>query len=312
MNRLIRIAIVVLACIGTFNFSTLKVNAVDKDTVVALGADLNAEQRATVLSLMGLSEDDLNNCSVIYITNKEEHEYLDSYIDSSVIGTKSLTSVMMTKANKGDGITVTTQNVNYCTTGMYRNSLLTAGVEDRNVLVVAPTPISGTAGLVGAIKAYEVSSGNNISDAAVDTALDEMLTTGNISEQLEGVSNEDVEAFIAWLKSMIATGKLDTSDENSIKKTIKEGEEKFHVTLTADEETEIISLLKKLDSLGLNGSYLISQAENLYSKYGSDVVNQASDVIGEAIEDAVGQASKSFFESLKSSISDFFSSLFKR
>jgi len=286
--------------------------AADKDTVVALGSDLNEEQKEAVLSLMGLTQDDLQHCTVIYITNEQEHEYLDSYIDSSVIGTKSLTSVKMTKANPGDGINVTTQNVNYCTTGMYRNALLTAGVEDRNVLVVAPFPVSGTAGLVGAIKAYEASSGEVVSDAAVDTALDEMITTGDISTQLEGVSNEDVEALIAWLKSMIAIGKLDTSSEESIRKTIKEGEEKFNVNLTDDEETEIVQLLKKLDALGLNGTYLISQAENLYSKYGSDVVNQASDVIGEAIENAVSQASKSFFESLKDSISGFFSGLFKR
>ena len=308
MKKLLGLIVVVTM----FIFSSIMVFAANEDIVVALGADLTADQRATVLSLMDLTEDDLNNCKVIYVTNQDEHKYLDGYIDSSIIGTKALTSVKMTPVASGSGITVTTRNINYCTTGMYRNALLTAGVEDRDVLVVAPTQVSGTAGLIGAINAYEKSSGDNVSDKAIDTALSELITTGEISEQLEGVSNEDVEALIAWLKSMIATGKLDTSDEKSITSVLKEGEDKFGVKLSSDEEGDIVKLLKKLDSLGLNGSYLINQAENLYKKYGSDIVNQASDVIDEAVSNAVSQATKSFFQSMKDSVKSFFSGLFGR
>lgn len=290
----------------------LNAHAADKDTVVALGADLTESQRATVLSLMGLTEEDLNNCTVITITNQDEHKFLDGYIDSSVIGTRALTSVKMTKSAPGSGINVTTQNVNYCTTGMYRNALLTAGVEDRDVLVVAPTPISGTAGLIGAVRAYETSTGKQVSDAVLDGALNELITTGELNEQLEDVSNEDVEALMAWLKNMIATGKLDTSDENSIRQTISEGEKQFGVTLTDAEKQQIVDLLKKLDKLGLNGTYLIDQAENLYKKYGTDVVNQAQDVINEAVGNAVSQATQSFFSSIKDSFTGFFTNLFGR
>ena len=290
----------------------VKAMAADKDTVIALGADLTESQKTTVLSLMGLTEADLANCTVITVTNADEHKFLDGYIDSSVIGTRALTSVKMTKSAPGSGINVTTQNVNYCTTGMYRNALLTAGVEDRDVLVVAPTPISGTAGLIGAVRAYEVSTGETVSEDVLDGALDELITTGELNEQLENVSNEDVEALMAWLKNMIATGKLDTSDENSIRQTISEGEKQFGVTLTDDEKKQIVDLLKKLDKLGLNGTYLIDQAENLYKKYGSDVVNQAQDVINEAVGNAVSQATQSFFSSIKESFTGFFSNLFGR
>ncbi len=300
-----------IACAAVMFFGQ-NAYAADKDTVVALGADLSASQKSTVLSLMGLTEEDLNNCTVITVTNAEEHQFLDGYIDSSIIGTRALTSVKMTKAAPGSGITVTTQNVNYCTTGMYRNALLTAGVEDRDVFVVAPTPVSGTAGLIGAVRAYEASTGAPVKDEVIDAALDELITTGEITEQLEGVSNEDIEALIAWLKSMIATGKLDTSDEKSIRDTIAEGEKQFGVTLTEDEKNQIVSLLKKLDGLGLNGTYLIDQAQNLYNKYGTDVVNQAQDVINEAVGNAVSQATKSFFSSIKDSFSSFFTGLFGR
>lgn len=282
-----------------------------KDTVVALGADLSAEQRAEVLSLMELTEADLENCTVIYITNAMEHEYLDAYLDASVIGTKSLSSVKITKKSSGSGIFVTTKNINYCTTGMYRNALMTAGMEDTDVLVVAPTPISGTAGLIGALKAYEVMTDKAVSDTALDTALDELITTGELAESLQGTADSDeVEALIAWLKGKIASGELDIGDEESVRAAIAEGEQNFGVSLSEEEKQKIINLLKKLDSLGLNAEYLIVQAQSLYEKYGLGIVENANEAINEAIGNAVTSAIKGFFENIANSISEFFKNLF--
>lgn len=285
--------------------------AAEKDTVVALGADLSSEQRATVLNLMGLTEEELADCTVLYITNEMEHEYLDAYLDASVIGTRSLSSVKITKAKAGSGILVTTQNINYCTTGMYRNALMTAGMEDTEVLVVGPTPISGTAGLIGALKAYEVMSSENVSDTVLDTALDELITTGELADSIQGdISSEEVEALIAWLKGKIASGELDTGDEDSMQEVLEEGEETFGISLTEEEKAQIISLLKKLDALGLDADYLIEQAQKLYEKYGSNLVENANEVINEAVGNAVTQAVKNFFRSIGESISGFFKNLF--
>ena len=119
---------------------------------VALGSDLNATQKATVLSLMGLTEEKLKDCNVVYVTNAEEHQYLGSYVDSSLIGKRSLSSVLVRPQSTGHGVTVKTQNINYCTDTMYLNALVTAGVTDADVLVVGPSPISGTAALIGALR----------------------------------------------------------------------------------------------------------------------------------------------------------------
>lgn len=282
-----------------------------KDTVVALGADLSAEQRAEVLSLMGLTEADLTDCTVISITNAMEHEYLDAYLDASVIGSKSLSSVKITKAASGSGVLVTTSNINYCTTGMYRNALMTAGMEDTQVLVAAPTPISGTAGLIGALKAYEVMAGTKVPDAALDTALDELITTGELAESIQGEAGSDeVEALIAWLKNKIAGGELDLGSEESIRETIAEGESIFGITLSEDDKRKIIGLLKKLDDLGLNADYLIEQAQDLYEKYGIAIVENANEAINEAVGEAVKSAVKDFFQSISDAVSGFFKNLF--
>lgn len=302
----------ILAMLFLFYLDGTAVMAADtKDTVVAFGADLSAEQRAAVLELMGLTEADLADCTVISITNAMEHEYLDAYLDASVIGSKSLSSVKITKADSGSGVLVTTKNINYCTTGMYRNALMTAGMEDTQVLVVAPAPISGTAGLIGALKAYEVMTDVEVPDAALDTALDELITTGELAESIQGdIGSDEVEALIAWLKNKIASKELDLGNEESIRETIAEGESIFGITLSEDEKKQIIELLKKIDSVGLNADYLIEQAQDLYEKYGIAIVENANEAINEAVGGAIKSAVKDFFQSISDAVSGFFKNLF--
>ena len=78
---------------------------------LALGADLNETEKSTVLSLLEINEADLSSYQVITVTNADEHKYLDSYLDSSVIGTRALSSVLIEKKDKGNGIKVTTSNI---------------------------------------------------------------------------------------------------------------------------------------------------------------------------------------------------------
>lgn len=304
--------IVLLTMLLLFLFYSSTAVAADKqDVVVALGADLSEAQRAEVLELMGLTEAELLNCTVISITNAMEHEYLDAYLDASVIGSKSLSSVKITRAASGSGVMVTTKNINYCTTGMYRNALMTAGMEDTEVLVAAPVPISGTAGLIGALKAYEAMADKEISDAALDTALDELITTGELAESIqEDAGSDEAEALIAWLKNQIASKELDIGNEESVREAIAEGEKIFGVSLTEAEKAQIIELLKKLDSLELNADYLVRQAQSLYEKYGLDIVETANEAINEAIGKAVTSAVKGFFQDLADAVSDFFKNLF--
>lgn len=268
---------------------------------LALGADLTEEQKATVLGLMGLSISDLDNYNVVTITNEEEHKYLDAYVDPSIIGTKSLSSVLVMPAEKGHGVVVSTKNIDYCTTGMYRNALLTAGVEDADILVVGPTNISGTAGLIGALRAYEELTGETVTDTVLDTALNELVTTGEIVSANKSMSNEDVEALVAFIKEKIAAGELET--EEDIRKAIEDGEASFGVTLTDSDKEQIVQVMLKVKKLNLDPNMLLDQAADLYDKYGDDIVNHLEE---EGFFDSLGN----FFNNLGKSIGDFFAGLF--
>ena len=220
----------------------------------------------------------------------------------------SLSSVMLKKGAADSGVNVTTKNINYCTTGMYRNALLTAGVQDTEVVVAAPSQMSGTAALIGAVKAYEQLNGQKIEDISLSNALDELITTGELSQAVKNISSQDIEGLIAYIKEKVAAGELNT--EADIRAAIQEGESRFGVTLETSAVNQIVSLMNKLKSMGLDSSYLISQAEKLYQQYGTDIVNHAEEAISQAVSQAATQAAGSLWENIKGAFQNFWSNLF--
>lgn len=264
---------------------------------LALGADLTDEQRNTVLGFMGIDAANLDQYDVVYVTNEEEHNYLDQYIDSSAIGTRSLSSVVIVKREAGSGLNISTNNINYCTVGMYKNALTTAGITDADIIVAGPTSISGTAALVGIFKAYKEITGEEIGEDVIDTALNELVITGKLEDSIEGLTDEEVEEFIAYVKSLIAEKGLD--DEESINEALDDACEKYDVTLTDEERQQIVDLLLKISSLDIDLSSLVDYASSLYNSFKGS--GDASGIFA-----SIGN----FFSDLFTKIGDFFKGLF--
>ncbi|MBR3770228.1 MAG: DUF1002 domain-containing protein [Lachnospiraceae bacterium] len=243
-----------------------EVEITEKDRpYLALGADLTDEQRQKVLALMGINPEMLEDYDVTYITNEEEHKYLGSYVEASKIGTKSLSSVVIVEREKGSGLNISTSNINYCTVGMYKNALATAGITDADIIVAGPTMISGTAALVGIFKSYQEMTGETIEENVIDAALNELIVTGELSSVLDQFSNEQIEEFIAYIKAVVAEREL--KDADSINEVIDEACEKYGVTLSDEYRQQIIDLLLKITSLGIDLSGLVDYAESLYNNY---------------------------------------------
>ena len=206
--------------------------------VLALGANLSDSQKAEVYAQMGITAEQAASYQTIYITNDMEHQYLDASLGASVVGTHSLSSVLLIPQESGAGLNVETHNINYCTISMYRNALLTAGVEDAKVIVAAPSPMSGTAALVGAVKAYETYSGTTVSDSVLETAADELVLTGQLSEDLD---SEKISDLIAYLKQQIAENHLD--DPDKLADLVRQAAEEMGITLTDEQVSQIVDLL---------------------------------------------------------------------
>ena len=267
---------------------------------ISLGADLKSSEKATVLDLLGVTEAELPEYKVVTVTNEDEHKYLDGNLDASVIATRALSSVKVVKTEEGSGIGVETHNISYCTTGMYCNALITAGLEDADVVVAGPFNISGTAALVGAMEAYANMTGQEISEESMDAATNELVLTGELADEL-GDSGK-TEQLIAMVKqAMIENG---LSSETDIRNAIEEASDALDLKLGEEEVEKIVDLMNKINKLDIDPNALKEQAQDIYNSI-SDKLDSL-DFDKEGLAQKVGDAISGFF----SSIVDFFKGLF--
>ena len=240
-----------------------KVQADEVDApYLALGADLTEEEKNTVFGLLGVDAGQLDQYMVVMVTNEDEHNYLDSYLDASVIGSRALSSVVVEKKEKGTGIQVKTSNITYCTTGMYQNALATAGLEDAEIRVAGPFSISGTAALVGAMKAYGEMTGESIEPENADAATEELVMTSELGETLG--SQDQAEALIGAVKDAIVADEVTEPEE--IEAVIDDTAKEMNIELSEEDREKIRSLMEKIGQLDLDVNSLKAQAKELYQK----------------------------------------------
>lgn len=262
----------------------------DDKPYLALGENLSDSQKATVLELMGIDAASLEDYNVVSITNEEEHKYLDAYLPKEQIGTKALSSVVIAQRKKGSGLNISTKNINYCTIGMYKNALATAGLKDADIIVAGPSPISGTAALIGAMKAYAEMTGEEVDEESLDAAMNEIVVTGELADIITNADDGEVEEFMAYVKQKVLEGGL--KDEASVKQAIDEALEKYSFEMDDSEKQQLTDVLMKISKLDIDVDALLDQAKSLYDKI-------------KASDDAQGFIAK-IFESIK----DFFSKIF--
>ena len=244
-RKIITLSAIMIAGLMTFQ-ANVSADAVEEKPYLSLGADLSTDQKSKVLELLDV----------------DEHKYLDDYLDSSVIGTKALSSVLVEKRDKGEGIDVTTKNITYCTAGMYENALTTAGVTDATVTVAGPFNITGTAALVGAMNAYEDMTGEDISSESKDAATNELVVTSELAGQLN--DSDKAEQFLALIKEKVLSD--DAKSESDINDIIDECSKDLDITVTDDQKAQIAELMQKINKLDLNVNDLKEQASKIYDK----------------------------------------------
>lgn len=145
----------------------------------------------------------------------------------------------------------------------------------------------------------------------------------DVSKLKNDMSKEDIQALMKWLKEKVDNGELDISDEASVRAAIEAGEEEFGVSFTEKEKDKIVSVLSKLNTIGLSGDKLLGEAEKLFEKYGSGILDQTEEAIQDAVEDAneaideaakevARDTAKSFLRKMKETVQGFFAKLFQR
>lgn len=271
------------------------------DRYIAFGQDLTSSEKQKVLASFGITEEELKDYKTIEITNQEEHEYLGEYIESSVIGKRALSSVMIVKTEKGSGINVTTDNISYCTSGMYVNALVTAGLKDAEVKVAGPFSISGTSALVGAMKAYSVMTGQEITKETMDTATNELVATAELADSID--DSGKAEELIAAVKQKIFADGLTKSTD--IRDAVEASARSLDIDLSSEDVDQIVDLMEKISKVDVDVDAIKEQAGAIYDRL-KDAGVDLGNVDTKGLFEKVGDVFANIFQA----IVDFFKGLF--
>lgn len=237
------------------------IDADTEDSFISLGADLTGAEKSIVLGIFGIEEEDLGVYRVISVTNQEEHQYLDAHMDRGIIGDRALSSVMVTSREKGYGIHVTTQNISYCTVGMYQSALATAGIRDADIIVAAPFSISGTAALIGAIRSYEGLTGQVMDSEQIEAASQELAVASSLGMALEDPAR--AEQLIGMIKNEVIANDHSREEVGAI---IDKTASEMQISLTEGDRQKILDLMDEVKGLDLNIDDLKQQVSAVYSK----------------------------------------------
>ena len=288
MKTMKRLLCIILAVLMFASLGAAAYADGDAQARAVIGANLDENQIASVYQLFNVKRGDVKEMTV---TNAEEREYLEGYVDESLIGTRSISCVYVELLAEGAGMDVTTSNITWCTPEMYISALATAGITDAKIVVAAPFEVSGTAALTGVYKAYEDLTGKKLDDLAKAVSTQELTITGELANE---IGEMDSTSIVNDLKMMLDETAQMTDEE--IREQIIQIAATYNVNLTENQINQLISLCRSLE--GLDADALKSRVEEVQNtlKKVSDAKTQVLGFVDRVKK--VVTSIKSFFEKI--------------
>lgn len=291
MKKLITILLIIVMAVGMI----VPAYAENIQSRAVIGADLTDDQIAAVYNAFGIKRGDAIE---LRVTNGEERQWLQGYVDESLIGTRSISCVYVELLPESSGMDVTTSNITWCTGEMYISALATAGITDARIIVASPFEVSGTAALTGVYKAYEDMTGKKLDDLAKLVSTQELTITGELANEIGGM---DSTSIVNDLKLMLDETQKMTDDE--IRAEIIDIAGRYNVSLTNTQIQQLIDLCRSLE--GLDADSLKARVEEVQGTL-QKVSDAKTKVVGfvETVKKVVTSVS-SFFDRIKDIIAKF-------
>ena len=291
MKKLITILLIIVMAVGMI----VPAYAENIQSRAVIGADLTDDQIAAVYNAFGIKRGDAIE---LRVTNGEERQWLQGYVDEGLIGTRSISCVYVELLPEGSGMDVTTSNITWCTGEMYISALATAGITDARIIVAAPFEVSGTAALTGVYKAYEDMTGKKLDDLAKLVSTQELTITGELANEIGGM---DSTSIVNDLTLMLDETQKMTDDE--IRAEIIDIAGRYNVSLTNTQIQQLIDLCRSLE--GLDADSLKARVEEVQGTL-QKVSDAKTKVVGfvETVKKVVTSVS-SFFDRIKDIIAKF-------
>lgn len=274
-----------LSLITIFILSNALFCFADSSKVLTLGENLNDIQKSKVLKYLGVSED---NIDIILVNNKDERKYLEGVATEKQIGHRTLSCAYIEPTEEG-GVNVKIANLDWVTADMISSTLITSGVENANVIAVAPFTVSGTGALTGCFKAFEKATGKQLDEEKKEIATEELVITGDLGEK---IGQEKATGVVNDIKKEVIKENL--SESEKINKVIDEVAAKYEVSLTSEQKTSLANMMLKVS----NQNYDYSKIEDSLNKVTTNVNQVLNKVSTEFEKSGLWDSIKAFFSGL--------------
>ncbi|MBM7707018.1 DUF1002 domain-containing protein [Chryseomicrobium aureum] len=260
--------------------------------IVVYGANLTAEQKASVQKALNVSES--STVEEITVTGED----LATYIKDGNSSARMFSSAKITRTDAGKGLVisiVTPDNITQVTNEMYANAMLTAGIENATVEVAAPSPVTGHSALVGIYKAYEA-TGEQLDSERTDVANEELSVATILSEE-SGIDQDKVSELLTEIKQQIA--EQNPASREEVEQIVTEQLSTLQIELSEQDRQLLIDLMDRIRQLDIDFSQWSTQLE--------DLSQSIQDQIGSIVEnEGFWNGVKKFFNDLVSSIRSIF------
>ena len=252
------------------------------DQIVTIGTNLTEQQRQEVLQYFGAND----NAQIIDVDISEERQYLSGKVPDAQIGNSTNSCAMITYTTKGSGVNVTTHNINYVTPDAYKSAIITAGINDADVKITAPIEVSGTGALTGIMKAYEVSTGDTISEDVKQAATQELVTNSELGQE---IGDEQANDLINTIKQEIADNAPQNEEEaqSLLDRVLSE----LGITLTDEQYQQLLDLINQFSQLDINWD---------------SIADSVSGLIGQASDYLHSEEGQGFLAKLQAWVNSFF------
>jgi len=261
------------------------------ETIVVYGGNLNEAQKAEVKDILNVEDGDTE----YNVTGQDIAHYINGDPNSNMYS-----SVKITPKEEGYGIAVqilTANNITKVTADMYRNALLTAGIENAVVEVGSPIQVTGESALSGIYKAYDA-SGVELEQGRMEVANGELEITSDLADK-EGLSEEKVTALMTEIKKVISEEKPATRED--VERIVSEQLDRLEITLNDDDRQLLIDLFDKMRDLDIDFGKVKDQLE--------DITSTIKDKLGDLdlnLDEGFWEKVKAFFNDIIDWIASFF------
>lgn len=227
----------------------------DPDRVITIGESNSPEQREQQLEIFSADEKD----RVITITVDQTADAMQGIFDLTGI-TSAYSSTALTCRELGEGLDVTTRNIQQITPGLYAMALVTAGIGDAELIVAAPdglAAVRGQTALAGVFETWDIApcESGNTSRARQRLALEQLTLTSEIGDLVFGGVPAATELELETQRQIVINN---ITDESEIDDIIGEQEAELGFTIPTELRQELVDLMTRLAEADIDWSTFAS------------------------------------------------------